>query len=245
MKLDKVSSLEVKRRIILDSPCFSLKYSHEDPQILVVSNEDGEILVCNVFDPVDDGVAELPEYFTAQPVNSLNPSAQCNPRDYRILKPRTVWQGHYNSIFDIDFVQGNCLVTASGDMTCALWDIERRAAIKHFIGHQKSVRAVRSMPQNPSVIASGGRDGWLLLYDTRENTGKNVLDNQTMADRLMHPIKDCIFTEGGFFVGKNEEGRAKAKNKFAYSKSAHKNSQQHCDVSFLHGEQLCDLRRVQ
>jgi len=244
LKLKKISSLEVKRRILLASPCFSLKFSSIDPQILAVSNEDGQLHIYNAFDPIDKDIMELSSNFTQQPINSLTTNEH-NPRDYRILRPRTTWQAHYNAIFDIDFIEGRRLVTACGDMTCGLWDIERRAIVKYLIGHQKSVRTVRCMRDNSSIIASGGRDGWLFIYDLRENSGKTVLDNQTMAERLMHPIRDCIFTEGGFFMDKGDMTiKSKGKNKFSSSKLGIRSSNQYSNMSLFYEGSLHNIRRI-
>ena len=54
------------------------------------------------------------------------------------------WLAHKNAIFDLDWVPGkNQLVTASGDQTVALWDVETEQSLRVFRGHSSSVKTVR------------------------------------------------------------------------------------------------------
>ncbi len=196
-------NLEVKRRIVLTSPCFGLKFCPTAPEKLCVTTEDGEIMIFDVFDPPAEDQLALAAMYPRQLSNCVNSMRErTEARDYRVITPRAKWVGHYNSIFDIDYVSGqdNQIITASGDITCALWDLEKQKLLKHLIGHKKSVRCVRSMPGNQSVFASGGRDGKLLIYDSRTNSGKAVLQNQRTAELLLRPVDDSLFAEGGFML---------------------------------------------
>ena len=54
-----------------------------------------------------------------------------------------VWQAHSNAIFDVDWMDGeDKIVTASGDQTVALWDINTGDRMCTFRGHTSSVRSV-------------------------------------------------------------------------------------------------------
>ena len=54
------------------------------------------------------------------------------------------WLAHTNAIFDIDWMPGEAqLLTASGDQTIALWDVENEKKTCTFGGHKSSVKSVR------------------------------------------------------------------------------------------------------
>jgi len=59
------------------------------------------------------------------------------------------FQAHLNAVFDVAWrCDDRMLVTASGDMTARLWDLERETCVT-FEGHTSSVRAVSAHPTDP------------------------------------------------------------------------------------------------
>ncbi|GMF23118.1 unnamed protein product [Phytophthora lilii] len=92
------------------------------------------------------------------------------------------WMGHHNAVFDVIWTRDDAQVaTAAGDLEIRIWDVETagRSAmtattpVSTLRGHDMSVKCVRQAPGNAHVFASGGRDGKVLLWDTRA-TGKPV-----------------------------------------------------------------------
>ncbi|PVD26480.1 hypothetical protein C0Q70_14157 [Pomacea canaliculata] len=78
---------------------------------------------------------------------------------------------HTNAIFDFQWVDDDTkLLTASGDQTAALWDVERGESVSIFRGHFCSVRSVSSDPRNSALFATGARDGHILFWDSRIQT---------------------------------------------------------------------------
>ncbi|NP_775348.1 denticleless protein homolog [Danio rerio] len=78
------------------------------------------------------------------------------------------WQAHDNAVFDIAWVPGtNCLVTASGDQTARLWDVITGDLLGTFKGHQCSLKSVAFYKQEKAVFSTGGRDGNIMIWDTR------------------------------------------------------------------------------
>jgi WD40 repeat protein len=59
------------------------------------------------------------------------------------------------------------LLTASGDQTCALWDVIEEEKLSVFKGHTSSVKSVEFRPQDRCTFASGARDGKIMLWDNR------------------------------------------------------------------------------
>ncbi|RXN30754.1 denticleless-like protein [Labeo rohita] len=78
------------------------------------------------------------------------------------------WQAHDNAVFDIAWVPGaNSLVTASGDQTARFWDVITGDLLGTFKGHQCSLKSVAFSKQEKAVFSTGGRDGNIMIWDTR------------------------------------------------------------------------------
>ena len=61
------------------------------------------------------------------------------------------WQGHENAVFDVDWVpEENRLVTASGDQSAILWNVETQEKVATFRGHTSSVKTVNCLVNDKS-----------------------------------------------------------------------------------------------
>ena len=75
---------------------------------------------------------------------------------------------HNSPVFDLAWIPGtNQIVTGSGDLTVAIWDLAHGSLIAKMKSHGASVRAVQVNKFDPSVLASAGRDGNILVWDMR------------------------------------------------------------------------------
>ncbi|KAK8938006.1 Guanine nucleotide-binding protein subunit beta [Platanthera guangdongensis] len=84
------------------------------------------------------------------------------------------WVAHENAIFDICLIKDDShCITASGDQTIKIWNVERRKCIGLLIGHTGSVKSISSHSSNPDLFVSGSRDGSLAIWDLRCNAGIN------------------------------------------------------------------------
>jgi len=82
------------------------------------------------------------------------------------LKPIVHWLAHENAIFDIKtFPDQDKLITASGDATIRIWDVEQKKEILKFVPHFSTVKSVSIYERN--IIASGSRDGAIKVHDLR------------------------------------------------------------------------------
>ncbi|KAG7559001.1 WD40 repeat [Arabidopsis thaliana x Arabidopsis arenosa] len=78
------------------------------------------------------------------------------------------WIAHYNAVFDISWIKGDsCLLTASGDQTIKVWDVEENKCTGVLIGHTGTVKSMCSHPTNSDLLVSGSRDGCFALWDLR------------------------------------------------------------------------------
>ncbi|NWR47598.1 DTL protein, partial [Regulus satrapa] len=103
------------------------------------------------------------------------------------------WQAHSNAVFDLAWVPGeHRIVTASGDQTAKVWDVRAGELLGICKGHQCSLKSVAFSKFEKAVFCTGGRDGNILVWDTRCNKkdgfyrqvnqisgAHNVVDKQT------------------------------------------------------------------
>ncbi|NWY52080.1 DTL protein, partial [Chionis minor] len=103
------------------------------------------------------------------------------------------WQAHSNAVFDLAWVPGeHRIVTASGDQTAKVWDVRAGELLGICKGHQCSLKSVTFSRFDKAVFCTGGRDGNIMVWDTRCNKkdgfyrqvnqisgAHNVVDKQT------------------------------------------------------------------
>ncbi|KAJ7341104.1 hypothetical protein JRQ81_004840 [Phrynocephalus forsythii] len=103
------------------------------------------------------------------------------------------WQAHSNAVFDLAWVpREHKIVTASGDQTAKLWDVRTGELLGVCKGHQCSLKSVAFSKFERDVFCTGGRDGNIMVWDTRCNKkdgfyrqvkqisgAHNILDKQT------------------------------------------------------------------
>ncbi|NXC39591.1 DTL protein, partial [Penelope pileata] len=103
------------------------------------------------------------------------------------------WQAHSNAVFDLAWVpREHRIVTASGDQTAKVWDVRAGELLGICKGHQCSLKSVAFSRFEKAVFCTGGRDGNIMVWDTRCNKkdgfyrqvnqisgAHNVVDKQT------------------------------------------------------------------
>ncbi|WJX70227.1 hypothetical protein P8452_54358 [Trifolium repens] len=122
------------------------KFSH----ILALSNEEGYI---SLFD-------------TRR--KFLQPSChEENADNARICE----WSAHNNAVFDVNWIKDDTqILTASGDQTVKIWDVQEKKCLGVLTGHTGSVKSFCSHPTNSDIIVSCSRDGSFRLWDLRCNS---------------------------------------------------------------------------
>jgi len=81
--------------------------------------------------------------------------------------------GHNGYLSCCRFLDDNQIVTSSGDMTCALWDIETGLQTTSFSGHTGDVMSLSLSPDNRTFV-SGACDASAKLWDIRDGMCKQT-----------------------------------------------------------------------
>ncbi|KAM7342138.1 WD40 domain-containing protein denticleless isoform 2-T2 [Cochliomyia hominivorax] len=101
-------------------------------------------------------------------------------------KSLTAPQCHFNAVFDLEWAPGQMrFVSASGDHTARLWEVTNNdiICVRPFVGHTRSVKTAAFRKNDSSVFATGGRDGAIIIWDTR---AKLNLDMTPRADNCIY-----------------------------------------------------------
>nr|KYP54826.1 Denticleless protein isogeny [Cajanus cajan] len=123
--------------------CKTSKFAH----ILAVSDEDGYVSL-----------------FNSRRKFSETASFEENAEEAKICD----WVSHQNAVFDLCWIKGDTqILTASGDQTIKLWDVQERKCLGVLTGHTGSVKSMCSHPTNSDIIISGSRDGSFRIWDLR------------------------------------------------------------------------------
>jgi WD40 repeat protein len=101
--------------------------------------------------------------------------------------------GHRSWIQDVAFLGDNRVVSASGDGTAKVWNLETREEIRTLRGHTGPVNSVAVSPDD-GLIATAGSDGTAKLWDAR--TGDELM-TFFGHDRIVHTVE---FSPAGRFL---------------------------------------------
>ncbi|XP_061373640.1 uncharacterized protein LOC133315965 [Gastrolobium bilobum] len=78
------------------------------------------------------------------------------------------WVSHCNAVFDVCWIKEDTqILTASGDQTMKVWDVQEKKCLGVLAGHHGSVKSICSHPTNNDIVVSGSRDGSFRLWDLR------------------------------------------------------------------------------
>lgn len=99
--------------------------------------------------------------------------------------------GHNGYLSCCRFLDDNQIVTSSGDMTCALWDIETGQQTTSFNGHTGDVMSLSVSPDMRSFV-SGACDASAKLWDIRDGMCKQTFSGHESD------INAIVFFPSGF-----------------------------------------------
>lgn len=144
---------------------FGLRYGGRYEKHLAIGDEDGYISIINTGKAL---------------TTSLDDDSSSN-------RAVAQWSAHNNAVFDLAWCNGDAwMYTASGDMSIALWDTHFAGKLAKLQGHTGSVKCLSVSPLTPTVLASGARDGALLIWDVR--VPPNCCARVPGSSNVRHPV---------------------------------------------------------
>ncbi|KAJ7068037.1 WD40-repeat-containing domain protein, partial [Mycena amicta] len=129
------------------APPYACSYSHGEPDarsggtpLLAVATEQGTIHIMNTKQRND---------WDPEPV-------------------RTSMQPHNNGIFAVKWnADDSLLFTGSGDTTARICDVQTSTPLQFLRGHSSTIKSMSCDPRNPNLLATGGREGMICIWDIR------------------------------------------------------------------------------
>ncbi|KAG0223010.1 hypothetical protein BGW42_006167 [Actinomortierella wolfii] len=84
--------------------------------------------------------------------------------------------------------KNHILISASGDQTARLHDIETRTCLGIFSGHTGSIKSVSIKPNDNNIFATAARDGAVFIWDVRCSSTTSPTGETTYrpSDRLLN-----------------------------------------------------------
>jgi len=81
-------------------------------------------------------------------------------RTYGECENYAVLSGHKGAILDLNWSRDSRTVfTSSADSLLASWDVDTKARIRRYVGHEDIVNAMDITRRGPEMIVSGSDDG--------------------------------------------------------------------------------------
>lgn len=113
----------------------------------------------------------------------------------QVMRAHRELAGHDGYISSCRFINEGTILTASGDSTCMLWDIELGQTKVTFSDHESDVMSVSILPEvDPNVFVSGSVDSMAKVWDIR--TGKCTM---TLRGHESDINSVCLFPDGKAF----------------------------------------------
>ncbi|KAH3684400.1 hypothetical protein WICPIJ_004625 [Wickerhamomyces pijperi] len=121
--------------------------------------------------------------------------------DQRIL---TVFKGHTVGISQCEFLNNQEILTASGDMTCKLWDISRGMKTVEFLDHYGDVLSMNVNRNNNTSFVTGSSDGYTRVFDIRSTAKTNLTSSFFVGNSDVTSAQ--FFKDGNSIVTGSDDG---------------------------------------
>lgn len=114
-------------------------------------------------------------------------------RCVRVARLETPHEGNIFSVVWLPGTEDGLLASGAGDCRVCLVDLEARAVTRTVAGHQGRVKRLAVAGDAPAVVWSGGEDGLVRQWDTRE---KWTADSANVIVNLTNQV--CVIAYYGF-----------------------------------------------
>ncbi|CAF4328440.1 unnamed protein product, partial [Rotaria sp. Silwood2] len=215
-KLDPLPPFATKSRRILkghQGKVLAIDWSY-DKRHMVSTSQDGKLILWDAFTTNKEHVITMPTTWVL--ACAYSPSATtvaCGGLDNKLTlyplnidddanKYKKVVATHANYISACKFVHSDQqILTASGDSTAKLWDIESSTPIQTFQGHQADVMGIDVSPSEAgNIFVSASADHIAMVWDIR--TGSYV---QTFEGHESDVNAVRFYPSGDAFVSASDD----------------------------------------
>ncbi|KAL5275285.1 UTP15 family protein [Megaselia abdita] len=110
-----------------------------------------------------------------------------------------LFKGHSSAVHRTFFTPDlQCISSFSDDKTVKLWDISTEKLVQSYEKHQDYVRAGCVNPTSSDIVASGGYDNIINLYDFRTNSSTIRMDHGCSIESMIFlPSGGILLSAGG------------------------------------------------
>ncbi|KAF5369936.1 hypothetical protein D9758_001290 [Tetrapyrgos nigripes] len=103
-------------------------------------------------------------------------------QDWDVEPPRKTLQPHSNAIFHVSWSQADdLLATCSGDYYSKISKVSTGQVLHSLRGHSGTVKCAAWSPTNDNLLATGGRDGTVCIWDLRAGENRNAEEPSTVG----------------------------------------------------------------
>ncbi|CAM9015996.1 unnamed protein product [Wickerhamomyces anomalus] len=113
----------------------------------------------------------------------------------------SIFKGHTCGITACDFINDEEILTASGDMTCALWDINKGKKTAEYLDHLGDVLCMDINKSDSNQFVSGASDGYARIWDRRSS---NLEQSFFVSNSDVTSVK--FFKDGNSIVTGSDDG---------------------------------------
>ncbi|ODQ62585.1 hypothetical protein WICANDRAFT_26453 [Wickerhamomyces anomalus NRRL Y-366-8] len=113
----------------------------------------------------------------------------------------SIFKGHTCGITACDFINDEEILTASGDMTCALWDIKKGKKTAEYLDHLGDVLCMDINKSDTNQLVSGASDGYARIWDRRSS---NLEQSFFVSNSDVTSVK--FFKDGNSIVTGSDDG---------------------------------------
>ena len=103
-------------------------------------------------------------------------------------------KGHTGYVSCIQFLDDSKLISSSGDLSCALWDLTRGTKVMGFEGHKGDVMSLSFAPDKNTFV-SGSCDAKAKLWDVRSGKCTHTFSGHTNDINTVCELRTCL--DGG------------------------------------------------
>ncbi|KAI9498680.1 G-protein beta subunit [Zychaea mexicana] len=162
---------------------YALHWAQDQPQV-VTASQDGKLIVWEAY--TTHKICAIPLQSSWVMSTAFSPSSNlvasggldnvCSIFNLKTrdgpTRPARQLAGHTGYLSCCRFLSERQIVTASGDTTCALWDIDAGVKVEEFQEHSGDVMCLSVLKNNPHIFVSGACDNTAKVWDVRDKRRK-------------------------------------------------------------------------